>query len=137
MRLLIVEDDPLILLLAQQFLEEAGYDVVTANDGPAALQVIDNLSSALDGLIIDYLLPTMNGAEIVERMRPVYPTLPMIMASAFPDAVPDRWLHQYKVEFLMKPYTGRGLVDAIRRLMSKYPMVQLQSLHVEHDGIVR
>ena len=121
MRILIVEDNPLILLLAQRFLEEAGYDVVTADDGPAALQLIDNLPSALDGLIIDFMLPTMNGAEIVERMRQAYPTVPMIMASAFPDAVPDRWLRHYGVELLMKPYTGRGLVDAVRQLMSKYP----------------
>ena len=114
MRILIVEDNPLILLLAQQFLEEAGYDVLTADDGLAALQVINSLPSMLDGLIIDFMLPTINGAEIVERMRPIYPRIPMIMASAFPDAVPDQWLRQYKVEFLMKPYTGRRLVDAVR-----------------------
>ena len=124
MRLLVVEDNPLILLLAQQFLEEVGYDVFTADDGPAALRMIENLPS-LDGLIIDFMLPTMNGAEIVERMRPVYPTVPMIMASAFPDVVTELWLRQYEVEFLMKPYTGRRLVDAVRRLPAGSPQRHL------------
>ena len=130
MSLLVVEDNPLILLLAQQFLEEVGYDVVTADDGPAVLRLIENLPS-LDGLIIDFMLPTMNGAEIVERVRPVYPTVPMIMASAFPDAVTELWLRQYEVEFLMKPYTGRRLVDAVRRFPRKTAISEGQELKEE------
>lgn len=82
MRILVVEDDPLILEFASEALREAGYEVTTACDGHQALNQCRQRTADL--LVTDIRLPgDISGWEIAEECRKHDPDLPVIYASGF------------------------------------------------------
>jgi CheY-like chemotaxis protein len=79
--LLCVDDDPDILKLRRLVLESAGYSVITANSGKDALQILAK-GTTVDLVLLDYLMPGMNGDELAAKLRHQHPTLPLIAVSA-------------------------------------------------------
>src|SRR5689334_5767278 len=68
-------------------LESRGYNVLTAETGERGLEVV--ASSSVDAVILDYLMPTLNGAEVARSLRERWPSLPLVMLSGYPEDVPD------------------------------------------------
>ncbi|MFT4626666.1 MAG: two-component system alkaline phosphatase synthesis response regulator PhoP [Myxococcota bacterium] len=79
-RILIVEDDPSILRALQMNLRLEGFEVVTATNGPDALAAVD--AQTLDLVVLDIMLPHMNGFEVCRRLRRSGVDLPIILLSA-------------------------------------------------------
>lgn len=79
--LLCVDDDPNTLLLRKLVLEAAGYSVSTADSGERALQALAR-GMNVDLVLLDYLMPGMNGNELATKLRERYPSLPLIAVSA-------------------------------------------------------
>jgi CheY-like chemotaxis protein len=79
--LLCVDDDPNVLLLRKLLLETAGYRVTTAESGDRALQLLADGTTA-DLVVLDYLMPGMNGNELAAILRRDYPSLPLLAVSA-------------------------------------------------------
>jgi CheY-like chemotaxis protein len=79
--LLCVDDDPDTLKLRKLVLEAAGYSVNTAESGETALRALAQGASA-DLVLLDYLMPGMNGNELAVKIREQYPHLPLIAVSA-------------------------------------------------------
>jgi CheY-like chemotaxis protein len=78
--LLCVDDDPGILQMRKMVLESNGYSVRTAASGPEALTVLQSTGASL--VILDYLMPGMNGDELARSLRDLYPDLPLVAVSA-------------------------------------------------------
>jgi CheY-like chemotaxis protein len=115
--ILIVEDEAVVLTIARDSLEDAGFDVVSAEDGPTALALLRDVPNGLTGLVADYSLgSSVTGREVIEAMRRLYPKAPIILASAFPDAVSNEWRWQHNVELLIKPYRTMRLVEVMKQL---------------------
>ncbi len=122
MRILIVEDEALILMIAQTALEGVGFEVVTADNGPGALTQLADHPLRFTGLITDFNLGSaVTGRDVIEAMRRVQPKAPVILASAFPDAVPNQWRWDHNVELLMKPYRAAQLAEMAVRLLRPAP----------------
>jgi CheY-like chemotaxis protein len=118
--ILLVEDESLILMVAQAALEDAEFDIVAANDGPSALAVLRDGGDEISGLIADYNLgSSVTGREVIEAIRRHHPKAPIILASAFPDAVSNEWHWQHDVELLIKPYRPAQLVQTVRSLFQR------------------
>lgn len=66
-RLLLIDDDPNLILLVQDYLEFQGYDVMTADNGKEALDVLEQ--NIPDLIICDIMMPEMDGYELVKRIR--------------------------------------------------------------------
>jgi CheY-like chemotaxis protein len=113
--LLLVDDDELVLELLNDILQNE-FTVVTATDGPSALEKLRSLS-ALDGVITDFDMPRMSGLELMWRIRQRYPTLPMVGLSGT-----LRSHHQIAgrcpegAVFLQKPFEVSELLTLARRL---------------------
>ncbi|QUV82443.1 response regulator [Chloracidobacterium sp. D] len=113
--LLLVDDDELVLELLNDILQDE-FTVVTATDGPSALEKLRSLS-ALDGVITDFDMPRMSGLELMWRIRQRYPTLPMVGLSGT-----LRSHHQIAgrcpegAVFLQKPFEVSELLTLARRL---------------------
>lgn len=86
-RILCIDDDDTGLLIRKMMLEAEGYQVLSAADGQQGLEVV--ASSRVDAVILDYQMPTMNGAEVARSIRQKWPDLPIVMLSGFPDDVPE------------------------------------------------
>jgi pilus assembly protein CpaE len=82
MRILAVDDDPITLRLVSVTLTRAGYEVLTAKDGKEALARVE--SSQPDLIILDVMMPEMDGYEVCRRLRsrPITATIPIMMLTA-------------------------------------------------------
>lgn len=114
--ILLVEDEPFVAIMAQQVLEDDGFEVHAAGCGADALALAGNLGAPLQAAIVDFGLPDMGGDEVVRRMRSLRPHLPVLVASGY--GVPDmRAAFQGEaICFVSKPYDGAALKQALARL---------------------
>ena len=106
-RLLIVEDDDdLRTILAQRF-SESGYEVVTAATGPAALEAVE--ADVPDLVMLDVMLPELDGVEVCRRLRAKHPLLYIMMLTARADEL-DRvvGLEVGADDYLTKPFSMRS-----------------------------
>jgi CheY-like chemotaxis protein len=117
-RLLVVEDEPIVLELLGRGLSEAGYEVESVTDGREALEALERLGGQVDGVITDVIMPHMNGKELAQRIREQWPMLPIVFISGYTtDEVVGRGLVGRHEEFLQKPFAPGALVGAVRKAL--------------------
>jgi len=121
MRLLVVEDEPRMLDLLRRGLTEEGYAVTTATDGPTGLDLASNYE--FEVVILDIMLPGMNGFEIARRLRRSRRKVPILMLTAR-DAVADivQGLDLGADDYLTKPFSFEVLLARVRALARRGPV---------------
>jgi signal transduction histidine kinase len=105
-RVLLVDDEPLILASSAVMLEDNGHVVVEAASGAQALETLQK--QAFDIVITDQLMPGMTGIELARRIRQDWPTLPIILASGYADTPASEEL---RIARLSKPYHPAELLE--------------------------
>jgi DNA-binding response OmpR family regulator len=115
-KLLLVDDEPLLLTFLSAVLQEVGYEVFVARDGKQAIQIADRV--AVDLLITDLVMPETEGLGLIQYFRKFRPAMRMIaMSGAFDGQylVPAGLLGAHAV--LRKPFEVRELVEMVARLL--------------------
>ena len=122
MRVLLVEDESQIADFITQGLSEQGYAVDVARDGAEALDWSD--VSAFDMIILDVMLPRLDGIEVCRTLRERGFQIPILMLTAR-DAVEDRvrGLDSGADDYLVKPFAFTELLARLRALMRREPVV--------------
>jgi two-component system OmpR family response regulator len=117
MRILVVEDDPLLLRSLAASLREENFAVDTAADGEEGL--FKARETAYDAIVLDVMLPKLDGWGVLAGLRPVRPT-PVLMLTAR-DAVPDRvrGLNLGADDYLTKPFDLDELLARLRALIRR------------------
>ncbi|MHB0871299.1 MAG: response regulator transcription factor [Chloroflexota bacterium] len=117
-RILVVDDDPKILSFMRRGLSFAGYAVDIAADGEEALAIARD--QAPDLVVLDVMLPGVDGLEVCRRLRAGDPDLPILMLTAR-DRVPDRvaGLDAGADDYLVKPFAFDELLARIRALLRR------------------
>jgi len=110
---LVVDDEEAIIYIFRRYLEAAGYRVSTAQDGAEALALFDRQS--FDALVTDVRMPRMNGSELITRLRPQHPELPIAVVSAYPMEVQEAGRG---LRVLSKPIEGATLVAAVAEMLA-------------------
>jgi CheY-like chemotaxis protein len=114
-RVLLVEDEAMIQLLAIDYLEEAGIKVDTATSAGEALDKLGRIPGGVDIVIVDLGLPDRPGDDLVRDIRASYPSLPVIIASGGSTAdARDLLTNIPSIAFMPKPYTAQHLREALR-----------------------
>jgi len=129
MRLLLVEDDPRVARLVNQALAEAGYETMVVNDGLAALASAEG--GDFDLIILDILLPHLDGLEVCRRLREQRVRTPILMLTAR-DRVPDRvrGLDAGADDYLVKPFAVEELLARLRALARRHQEEESERLVV-------
>jgi DNA-binding response OmpR family regulator len=114
---LVVDDDRKIVQLVRTYLERDGHRVVDANDGRQALTVFE--AEAPDLVVLDLMLPELDGYEVCRRIRAVNDT-PILMLTAR-SSVPDRihGLLQGADDYLPKPFSPAELAARVRAILRR------------------
>ncbi|MPZ15406.1 MAG: response regulator [Chloroflexi bacterium] len=117
-RILTVDDDPNMLSLMKRGLSFAGYTVSLAADGEAALAEARDCPPDL--VVLDVMLPAIDGQEVCRRLRSADPTLPVLMLTAR-GRVADRvaGLDAGADDYLVKPFAFDELLARIRALLRR------------------
>ena len=114
--ILVVEDEPDLLVTYERLLRRQGYRVVTAASRADALRSMKSSPPAL--VISDLRLPDGDGLEIVRAARALDPPAPTIVVTAFASGVARASaLASGAAAFFAKPFAASALTDAVRRLL--------------------
>lgn len=118
MKLLVVEDEPRMLELLRRGLTEEGHNVVCASDGVEGWELAQ--AYEFDALVLDIMLPRMNGFELAKKLRQERIATPVLMLTA-KDSVPDvvRGLDAGADDYLTKPFSFNELVARLRALQRR------------------
>ncbi|MEA1084527.1 response regulator [Sphingomonas sp. CD22] len=114
--ILLVEDEGMVRAVAERALTRQGYTVMTAENGEAALELLDR-NGRPDLLISDVVMPTMDGPTMVRHARDRYPDLPIIFMSGYAEEQLRRSIDLDNVAFLPKPFSVQQLAEAARDVL--------------------
>jgi len=116
--LLLVDDDPAARAVARGLAEQAGFRVLEAADGEAAITCFERHHAELSVVLMDLTMPFLDGRQAFLRMREVAPDVPVVLTSGYsePEALVDlRGLGL--AGFLAKPYQGRQFLSILRQVL--------------------
>jgi CheY-like chemotaxis protein len=111
--ILVVDDDPLIAMSTVDMLEDLGHQVIEANSGARALEILKD-GRKIDLLITDYSMPKMTGTQLAEAARRLRPGLPILLATGYAELPPGL---DMDLPRLAKPYQQETVVQEIARLL--------------------
>ena len=113
--ILLVEDEPGVRAFTAQVLEEAGYRVLQAESGEAALELSAAAEEPISLLLTDVVMTGINGRVLAERLRALYPKLAVIYTSGYTDDIVVRaGVTGESIPFLHKPFTPQQLLERVR-----------------------
>jgi len=118
--ILIVDDEPALLALAEELLAGLGYNVITASDGKQALQQLEK-GLPIDLLFSDVVMPGgINGYELAEQAVVKYPALKVLLTSGYTEmAVAHNGQARFEANVLAKPYAQVVLTQRIRQCLDE------------------
>jgi DNA-binding response OmpR family regulator len=119
-RVLVADDNPDILFLLRTNLDAAGFETLTAADGEVALRMIDE--DHPDVLLLDLMMPVLDGWGVLERLEAEGLRLPTIVVSASDSAANiQRATELGAIGYVTKPFNLRGLIDMINGVLGGEP----------------
>lgn len=118
-RILVVDDEPAACLLFEQFLSRGGYEIVTAQSGFECLDLLAR-GGEFDLVVLDYLMPFMDGVETFRRLRGVAPAVPVVLSTGVIERdLLDELLADGLAAFMRKPLAPDELLDCIGGLLPR------------------
>lgn len=118
--LLLVEDEPALLLLAKQMLEELGYRVLAADLPEDAFGLAKKHSEKIDLLVTDVVMPQVTGRELATRLQAVFPGLGVLFMSGYTaDVIAHRGVLDKDVMMIQKPFSKKDLAIKVREALMR------------------
>lgn len=127
-KILIVDDDFSLRSLMEVVFENEGYSVSLAEDGISALKILEN--GHFDILITDINMPNMNGIELFNKVKKLFPQIPVIFVSGYDyKNLAEKLLREGALYFFKKPFDLNILKRAIKSILEmKYSESKINML---------
>jgi two-component system cell cycle sensor histidine kinase/response regulator CckA len=117
---LVVEDDDAVRGFATRVLEQAGYRVLAAAGGIAALEIARE--ATVDLLLTDVVMPTMSGREVADRLTSIAPGVRVLFVSGHDEnTIVRQGVLDPSIRYLAKPFTADGLIGAVDDVLATPP----------------
>jgi CheY-like chemotaxis protein len=131
-RILFVDDEEVLVHLAQALLVRLGYDVVTCSSSVEALEVFRQAPQRFDLVITDQTMPHMTGEGLARELRRLRPDIPIILCTGFSYVMHAERARELGIDaFLMKPLALQDLARAIQQVMV---LRRLSPLNLRTEG---
>ena len=116
MKLLVVDDDKVVLDSCRRILEAEGYTVVLTSSARDAVARLE--AEAFDLLLVDVIMPEYDGIYLIGTVRQKWPTLPVLVMSGYPTPETiSSGLSAGATHFIAKPFTPDELLLAVRKAL--------------------
>ena len=115
--ILVVDDEPLLRRVAGKLLQKLGYSVLEASSGQNALDIFQEQGAEIDLVILDLIMPGLNGFQTLERLRVLNPRVPVLMCSGYDDDEAQEL--PPGVNFLAKPYPLETLSQRVSEALER------------------
>jgi PAS domain S-box-containing protein len=116
--ILVAEDDAIVRSLAVRALRQAGYDTLIATDGMEAANVFQDNSERISLVVLDVMMPNLNGHDALRRIRRLKPDVPALLCTGYdPETMGMDRESDLDVPLLQKPYEPDVLLDAVREVL--------------------
>jgi len=119
---LVVDDEESIRKISRLTLTKAGYEVIEAENGEKAIEVLNSGENPLtvDVILCDIRMPKINGVEAIHYFRTQYPSVQIIVQTGFPDInLATSLMKQGIVDYLVKPVEKEKLLAAVARAVEQ------------------
>jgi CheY-like chemotaxis protein len=119
LRILVVDDEPLLVKLNKRQLENVGYVVDSTTESTDALRMISDSPEEYDLMITDLTMPNLTGRQLISKVLRIAPKLPIIVFTGMKDEGVEEDLHRMGVRLVVeKPVVENELVDAVNRVLA-------------------
>jgi two-component system chemotaxis response regulator CheY len=122
-RLLLVDDEEEVRKPLRLILSKAGYDVIEAADGEAAIEIIHNggTRQSLSTILCDLRMERCGGVEVISYVFQHYPSIPTVVLTGYPDVKMAVTMLKWGVhDYLVKPVSKDDLLQAVKRAVCKH-----------------
>src|ERR1700758_5058339 len=120
--ILVVDDDRSVLRLLDETLRTAGYRVLAADNGRAAIDGYESAGEPIHLLLTDVIMPDLTGPVVAERLRARQPDLQVLFISGFHDAdLVQRFVTSKGFTLLPKPFTIDALLRVVGEALTEVP----------------
>lgn len=117
---LLVDDDPELIEIGEVVLKDAGYRVLTANDGEEAIDIYRRHSEHISLVILDLIMPTMSGIQCLMELKKIDDSVKVLVASGYsPDNQVAEAMSAGASGFLGKPYIFSHLLQTVREIIER------------------
>ncbi|MFQ5639222.1 MAG: ATP-binding protein, partial [bacterium] len=120
--ILLVEDEEAVLNVGQRILKGFGYDVITAQDGHLAIELLEEKAAHIDLVLLDVVMPKLSGPETFKKLRVIRPNLPVIFVTGYDAKTELNGLEETSdapFAVLQKPYSKNSLGEIVRELLER------------------
>jgi len=118
--LLVVEDEPSVLRLAEKILSELGYNLLTASTPSEALEIVKEQMSKIHLVFTDVIMPEMNGLELARRIQLINPKAKCIFMSGHTaNTIAHHGVLDESVYFIQKPFSKRDIAEIVRKVLDE------------------
>jgi PAS domain S-box-containing protein len=115
---LLVDDEEMIVAVGQAMLQKLGYHVITANSGKEAINLLENMGGKVDLVILDMIMPGMDGGKTFDRIREIQPQMRVLLSSGYAlNGQANAILNRGCNGFIQKPYDIFELSAKVRALI--------------------
>jgi PAS domain S-box-containing protein len=116
--LMVVDDESMVREILRESLQSLGYRVTTCRDGAEALERYRSEGAEIDLVVLDLIMPKLNGADVFRELRKVNPGVRVLLSSGFsPDAESQQLIEEGALGFLVKPFTLGELAETVRHAL--------------------
>ena len=118
MKILVVDDDQIVLESCKRVLAVEGFEVYTASSADKALETMEK--DDFDLVLIDVKMPERNGMSLIKEIKGKRPNMPIVVMSGYP--TPETiagGVEMGAAEFIAKPFTPDELLESVRRVAQK------------------
>jgi two-component system cell cycle sensor histidine kinase/response regulator CckA len=118
--LLLVDDETMILEVGQAMLEKLGYHVLIANSGQMALDTIQIKGNEIDLVILDLIMPGMEGGKVFDCIKEIFPHMPMMLSSGYSiNSQAEQIMEKGCNGFIQKPFSISELSKKVRKILDE------------------
>jgi DNA-binding response OmpR family regulator len=119
--ILVVDDEPDILLTVSQTLEMFGYKVIQAKDGVECINKLTDLGIIPDLVLLDIMMPDLSGWDVAAKIKenPSWQEIPIVFLTAKGDTMSVGMGNLAAVDYIIKPFDVRDLKERVEKVLSK------------------